>query len=276
MIVICIEGCHGCGKTELSKQFQDAGFWVLDEAFLDMPEYALHPQSLLMETTWVCCWFERLLRRADECKRADVPHEQQVFIADRSPFSAVFYAQNGKGALLEPIIREHVRELRESAQIEIYTVYLQVEKEILWARIQERLAREPHREKYNEGDREWMEKTLGFYEGFEWDATITNNEENAIASVMDGVVSTIAGRSALFRRAVTEAEEAVDETLEEKAALGVLSGKAGAGAALPATTTPPPAGGSKTKSKLAALGTSPTDPAEFQPDREISPAAKAR
>ena len=114
MIVICVEGCHGCGKTELSKQFQDAGFWVLDEAFLDMPEYALHPQSLLMETTWVCCWFERLLRRADECKRADVPHEQQVFIADRSPFSAVFYAQNGKGNLLEPIIREHVRELRES------------------------------------------------------------------------------------------------------------------------------------------------------------------
>ena len=111
MIVICVEGCHGCGKTELSKQFQDAGFWVLDEAFLDMPEYALHPQSLLMETTWVCCWFERLLRRADECKRADVPHEQQVFIADRSPFSAVFYAQNGKGNLLEPIIREHVREL---------------------------------------------------------------------------------------------------------------------------------------------------------------------
>lgn len=32
---------------------------VLDEAFLDMPEYALHPQSLLMETTWVCSWCVR-------------------------------------------------------------------------------------------------------------------------------------------------------------------------------------------------------------------------
>jgi len=273
MIVICIEGCHGCGKTELSKQFQDAGFWVLDEAFLDMPEYALHPQSLLMETTWVCCWFERLLRRADECKSAGVPHEQQVFIADRSPFSAVFYAQNGKGKLLEPIIREHVRELREEAQIEIYTVYLQVEKEILWARIQERLAREPHREKYNEGDRAWMEKTLGFYEGFEWDATVANNQDNAIASVMDGVVSTIAGRSALFRRAVSEAEEAAGAAVaaeeEEVKALAEA-----------AVATPPPAGGkaTKTQSKLAALGMeangSPSDPAEFQPDREVSPVAR--
>lgn len=47
----------GCGKTELCQQFQDAGFNILDEAFLDMPEYALHPQSLLMETTWVCAWY---------------------------------------------------------------------------------------------------------------------------------------------------------------------------------------------------------------------------
>ena len=47
MIVICLEGCHGCGKSSLCEKFQEAGYEVLDEAFLDMPEYALHPQSLL-------------------------------------------------------------------------------------------------------------------------------------------------------------------------------------------------------------------------------------
>jgi hypothetical protein len=63
-------GPAGCGKTELCRQFQRAGFWVLDEAFLDMPEYALHPQSLLMETSWVVSWFLRLLRHAAEVKSA--------------------------------------------------------------------------------------------------------------------------------------------------------------------------------------------------------------
>ena len=50
MIVLCLEGCHGVGKTELCRRFEQSGFEVLDEAFLDMPEYMLHPQSLLMET----------------------------------------------------------------------------------------------------------------------------------------------------------------------------------------------------------------------------------
>ncbi len=35
-----------------------------------MPEYALHPQSLLMETSWVVSWFLRLLRHAAEVKSA--------------------------------------------------------------------------------------------------------------------------------------------------------------------------------------------------------------
>jgi RNase adaptor protein for sRNA GlmZ degradation len=56
MIVICLEGCHGCGKSSLLNHFDDSGYICLDEAFLDMPSYALHPQSLLMETKWVVSW----------------------------------------------------------------------------------------------------------------------------------------------------------------------------------------------------------------------------
>jgi hypothetical protein len=156
--VLC---CAGCGKTELCKQFQRAGFWVLDEAFLDMPEYALHPQSLLMETSWVVSWFLRLLRHAAEIKlthgkepvcpdpvfqlsgrslqiaRVFLSHvdavrsnhliwraRSQIFIADRSPFSAVLYGANGH--LLEPVIREHMREVLKAADILVFTVYLQV------------------------------------------------------------------------------------------------------------------------------------------------------
>ena len=44
MIVICLEGCHGCGKSSLLSHFEESGYTCLDEAFLDMPAYALHPQ----------------------------------------------------------------------------------------------------------------------------------------------------------------------------------------------------------------------------------------
>jgi hypothetical protein len=145
---------------------------------MDMPAYALHPQSLLMETSWVCSWFERVLRLADRVR----PGRQQVFIADRSPFSAVLYSANGH--LLEPVIREQMREVQDFAGVQFYTVHVQVERELLWSRIISRLALEPERLRLNEHKREWMEETLAFYEKFQWDLTVANDEQS---------VSTIAG-----------------------------------------------------------------------------------
>ena len=96
----------------MSERLSAAGFAVLDEGFLDMPEYALDPQSLLMETTWVCSWFARVLERANSLKDHAGVHggRPSVFVADRSPFSAVCYGN--KGHLLEPVIREHIEEVR--------------------------------------------------------------------------------------------------------------------------------------------------------------------
>ena len=62
-----------------------------------------------------------------------------------------------------------MKEVREAAGIEVYTVYLQVERELLWSRIMDRLKREPGRVKYREDKREWMESTLQFYDNFKWD-----------------------------------------------------------------------------------------------------------
>lgn len=98
--------------------------------------------------------------------------KHDIFIADRSPFSAVFYANHGQ--LLHPIIQKQTEELRE-AGIYIYTAYIRTDAEILWARICNRLKVEPHRVKYNENSREWMETTLSFYEGQMWDLSVNNN-----------------------------------------------------------------------------------------------------
>lgn len=203
MLVVCVEGSHGCGKTELCTLFEKAGYCVLDEAFLDMPAYALHPQSLLMETSWVVSWFTRLLKKASELKKTSDGREP-IYIADRSPFSAVFYAS--KGHLLEEVIREQLREVQEHADILIFTVYLQVQRETLWQRIQDRLKREPSRVRYNEDKREWMESTLDFYDHFKWDMTVPNTHVT-IPELLDSVVSTLSARSERFRRSASPMEE---------------------------------------------------------------------
>jgi len=168
MIVLCLEGCHGAGKTELLRSFASMGHRVLEEAFLDMPRTGLHPQSLLMETTWVCDWFRRVLEVASN------NNAPPLLVVDRSPFSAVLYADNGE--LLEPMVHAQIKELEKFCSVKIITAYLRVDPGILWSRITQRLRREPERERYREGDIDWMRHVTAFYEQRTWDLSVLNND----------------------------------------------------------------------------------------------------
>ncbi|KAF1332861.1 P-loop containing nucleoside triphosphate hydrolase, partial [Globisporangium splendens] len=197
LIIVSLEGCHGCGKTALCAEFEAQGYSVLDEAFMDMPSYALHPQSLLMETSWVCSWFERVLRLASRVRKEKNPNfRKQVYIADRSPFSAVLYSSNGH--LLEPVIRAQMQEVEEQTNVQFYTVHISVEPELLWSRIIDRLEREPERVRFNEHKRSWMDETLAFYNSFKWDLTI-NNDERSVPTIVDNISNLLVAQDANFR-----------------------------------------------------------------------------
>jgi len=185
MIVICIEGCHGSGKTSVIKQLASAGFNVLDEAFLDMPSYnGLHPQTLIMESLWVSHWLERLLLIQ---KKESSTGKETIYFADRSPYSAVFYSQHGH--LLEPLIEQQIKDLQK-ANIYIFSVVLRVEEQRLWRRIQNRLVLEPERLTLQEGSYEWMNKVLQFYQDKQnlWNFYIENND-NTIPELMHNLIA---------------------------------------------------------------------------------------
>ena len=194
MIVICLEGCHGCGKSTLTLLFERAGFTTLDEAFLDMPKVdCMSPQTVLMESIWIGNWFARLMKHSENTSM-----DNTVYIADRSPFSAVCYA-GAKGHLLDPVIRAQMEEVREAANIEIYSVHLQVEDETLWSRIQARLAKEPSRTQLREGERSHMDKIHSWYKSFNWDFVIDNTREGGGEVVINEILESIRGRSKRFR-----------------------------------------------------------------------------
>ncbi|RHY69548.1 hypothetical protein DYB37_003877 [Aphanomyces astaci] len=191
---ICVHPTTTClrsGKTSLCNEFAANGFRILDENFLDMPAHSLHPQSLFMETKWVCSWFDRVLQLSHK------PNTQrQVFFADRSPFSAVFYAAHGK--LLEPLIRAQMDEVSKFADIEFVTLHVNVERELLWRRIQRRLQDEPERIRYMEHKRSKMEDCLAFYNAFPWDMHVVN-DARSLPVLAEQIISSVAHKSHTMR-----------------------------------------------------------------------------
>jgi thymidylate kinase len=166
--IYCIEGCHGSGKTKIVERLKSEGESVLDENFIGMPSLGIPPQSFTMELIWICRWFERALQLAAN---------PGVYFADRSPFSAILYAE--WGVLLKPIIAQNLVDLKR-AGIDIVNIYISVDEEVLWQRISSRLILEPARKQYNENSREHMARVLEFYKSHEdlWHHIIDNTSDN--------------------------------------------------------------------------------------------------
>ncbi len=99
---------------------------------------------------------------------------------------------SGRPALTNRLRREQLKDLLEYADIQIITVYVQVrpwvpfstglsangrsrvqvEEDLLWKRICDRLKQEPERKKYNEDKYDWMRQTVDFYERARFDHLI--------------------------------------------------------------------------------------------------------
>ena len=181
MIVLCLEGVHGCGKTSVIEGMKKMGIATLDECFLNLPTTQLHPQSLTCEVSWLSGWFMRILQLNNTSKTNFV-------ICDRSPYSAVFYSKEGH--LLEPIIKEQIDELAEIG-IDIRTVYLRVDAEELWNRIVSRLEMNPERKRYNEHKRAWMNETIKFYEGHAWNHVYDNTKASPQYSLIQNIAQSV-------------------------------------------------------------------------------------
>lgn len=254
MIILCLEGVHGAGKTHVLNKCKQAGFAVLDEGFMTIPTLpksggisglsmnmgspmkapplspiapsaactssiaaspqrispqspppkqqvltssstgtALSPQSLVMETLWVAKWFERLLMLQ---QLEDASNPKHIYVADRSPYSAVFYSQENKGHHLRPLITQMIDDLR-AVNIFIYTLYVRVTPDKIWSRVCSRLVNEPQRKQFNEHKREWLNHVFSLYEGFKnekgqllWDYIVHNeidNDDQVLHRIMQDV-----------------------------------------------------------------------------------------
>lgn len=176
--VFCLEGCHGAGKSTIAAALKRQGYVVLDEGFMDMETHGLNPQSTTVSAAWVCRWFERVLR-------LNHPTETKLVFADRSPFSTCIYADNGD-TIIDPLFAQCLCEAN-ALGVRLTVVHVQVEREVLWGRITERLTLEPARADYKENSSEWMDYVLGRYAAVlgKWDRKYVLQGGRPEAGVME-------------------------------------------------------------------------------------------
>ena len=232
MHIICVEGCHGSGKSSLCERMRAAGYDVLDEAFVGMEHFGLDPQSLIIESFWVTGWFRRLLEMQQRLGGRDACADS-VFIADRSPYSASFYARATLGPVLHTLAEGMIAELR-SCGIHVHTVHVRVRDDLLWQRISERLVAEPHRRRFNEHERAWMDAIVGAYAQRTWDAHIENNDaslDEACTELTDTVAALVhhatTGSSASASADASSSASSVDEQAHGSDSGGARSAQSG-------------------------------------------------
>lgn len=182
--IYCLEGCHGSGKTRIVDYLKSGGNIVLDENFIGMPSLGIPPQSFTMELIWICKWFERALELKKNNTFAGQTDNTSIYFADRSPYSAILYAE--WGVLLKPIIQQNLIDLKR-AGIDIVNIYVSVDSAVLWDRISARLLLEPGRNQYKENSRDHMSSVLEFYKSHEelWNYTVDNTSDNIDSAVSE-------------------------------------------------------------------------------------------
>lgn len=137
---------------------------------------------MMRETAWVTHWFERVLRYHKE--HPDV----RVVVSDRSPFSAVIYAN--KGSQLKDCIATQLEELAQYTPVKVTNIMLEVEPGTLWQRIVNRLEEEPERFRYNEAKEEWMWTVRARYEQLRdvWDAVLDNSAPFGVNNIQASIL----------------------------------------------------------------------------------------
>jgi thymidylate kinase len=177
--VICLEGCHGAGKTQVLKCAQELARQALqnilfiDEQFLNMKENYngnINPQSYLMEQMWVNHWVSNMIKLKCEQDALANGEQDTIVFADRSPFSSIVYVNDESiGFPVQPLLFQIVELSLKGLSmlgidVEVYT--LMVAKNIIWKRIQERLDVQPERKLYRENCQKHFENVYGFYQTF--------------------------------------------------------------------------------------------------------------
>jgi len=152
MNVFALVGPSGCGKSSLVNQLKSQNMVTMSEDYIGSNTFNFSNRELLSKWNWINKWINGLFEHKDST---------ELLITDRSIIEIVPYANNGR--LFIDVITETLKEL-ERYEIYVKSIYLHVDLDTCFNRMQSRLIHEPARLNYGEADYEFTKRVYDFYE----------------------------------------------------------------------------------------------------------------
>jgi thymidylate kinase len=143
--IVCLEGCHGVGKSSLLRLLEK-----LPESYDCIPEKFtrignLIPTNFITESAWIMRWFKKVAHMLSY-------GQSDVIITDRSPYSALMYCNAHCRELLSTIIDTGFEELRTKHDFDLQIFIINVNEDDHLARLRNRLIHQPERKEMSEDD----------------------------------------------------------------------------------------------------------------------------
>lgn len=154
--IVCLEGCHGTGKTSLCRMLSSLNYEVIYANYAP-PMSKLPPNQYITEMNWIGDWFSRIAETITDGDDSggdcdDSGDDRKTVITNRSPFSALIYANPSVRADLSKNIQLCIDELKSVYNIKMHIIMVHMPDDMLLERIHKRLEIENGRLCVNEGD----------------------------------------------------------------------------------------------------------------------------
>jgi len=168
IVLACLVGCSGAGKTELIGSLpatyskHSEGYTVHDRRSVAI-DNSLH----LSKFRYISDWYLFAIKLSiPEQKRA------RLVVSDRCPYDVGAYVSNGD--LFFNLARECEAELLLHYDIQILKIYVRAELSTILSRIKNRLTKQPWRLKYHEDDLDFTRNSFDYFERHRqhWDLII--------------------------------------------------------------------------------------------------------
>lgn len=164
--VVCLEGCHGVGKTSLWKKLTQ--YMRIGEEFKkSQTSFMFSRQAFFPQMSWVMHWFEHL----ESVLRAYWSQDQQKFVSvkpvvvvtDRSPYSAEIYTEQ-EPELLNRLIQK-LMGIYTDCGIDFHIIKLVRDKEDVWRDVVTRVSKSGSvRMQLKENNRDHFDRVWKKYE----------------------------------------------------------------------------------------------------------------
>ncbi len=176
VFVVSLEGEPATGKSTI---LSGLGFpIILHEGFGSSdPHDVLHPQSFSRELEWAVDYFKRIRIAASRFFKKGTGG---IIVTDRSPYSAVIFADSNNDLLYATI--RAMEDEHEKHGMKFFRVRLFAGIDTLRDRILSRIDVEPWRKELHEDDIEYMMGTRNKYDRYIslWDTTVRNDEGDIV------------------------------------------------------------------------------------------------